>query len=122
MLSREKHYKEIPNVLHLGLTEMCRTGCEAVVEGMGSVTKLHNELRPNLDVGHLEAETIIRWQGPSPTQGSEPFIERALDLHFDGRRNWRFTTVDPRAKFHRVSEVVDRVNAVPNKIPFFKNK
>ena len=76
MLNQEKHYKDIPHVLHLDLIGMCRTSCEAVVEGMASVTKVHNELRTSLDVKTVEAETIIRWQGLIPGTG-KPEIYRA---------------------------------------------
>ena len=41
--------KDIPNALHLSLTAMCRTSCEAVVEGMGSVMKRHLKNRKSLD-------------------------------------------------------------------------
>ena len=60
MLRNRDLYEDIPTVLHLAMTGLCRTSCEAVAEGIGSVSKLNSENRGNLRSTSLEAETIIR--------------------------------------------------------------
>ena len=45
MLETPSLYKDIPNTLHLSLTALNRTSCEAVVEGIGSVMNLHVKKR-----------------------------------------------------------------------------
>lgn len=84
-------YKHIGNVLHLALTGLCRTHCEAVVEGMGSVLGLNNEKRTKLDPKTVQYETVIRWQGPHPGKGSSKLIESSLDNHFKGTSYQRMT-------------------------------
>ena len=83
-------YKDIPEALHLALTGLSRTHCEAVVEGMGSILGLHSQNRTRLDPKTVEAETIVRWQGPHPSEIAKPLIQAALDNHFNAIDNWHF--------------------------------
>lgn len=103
-------YKDIGNVLHLSLTALCRTHCEAVVEGMGSVMTSDMKSRGRLDVKTIERETLIRWQGPHPaSKSSNELIATSLDHHFKGRSNWHFCSKDERAKYFTSSEVLMRI-------------
>ncbi len=47
MLETPSLYKDTPNTLHLSLAALCRTSCEAVFEGMGSVMNRHSKERKN---------------------------------------------------------------------------
>lgn len=83
ILTTPNLYKDIGNVLHLSLTALCRTHCEAVVEGMGSVMTADMKTRGNTDVKTVERESMIRWQGPHPaSKSSSVIIKESLDLHF----------------------------------------
>jgi len=120
ILSKQNLREGIPDALHLTLTGMTRTSCEAVVEGMGSVLKKKNTQRGSLAVDNLEWETMIRWQGPNPSSNNATIlIKNSLDRHFKKRGDWHFVTSVPRVKYS-VSEVVDRIRKLPDKIPFDK--
>lgn len=109
LLTTPNLYKDIGNVLHLGLTALCRTHCEAVVEGMGSVMTVDMKTSGKTDVKTVERESLIRWQGPHPASksGSE-IVTILLDQHFKGRSNWHFCATDARAKYFTTSEVLTR--------------
>lgn len=123
LLETPQLYKDIGNVLHLSLTAMCRTHCEAVVEGMGSVITHEMRERGRLDFKTIEREALIRWQGPHPsTKSSTELIKNSLDLHFRGRANWHFCSKDDRAKYFTVGEVQTRIKKCAEeneKISFF---
>lgn len=103
-------YKDIKNVLHVGLTAVCRSHCEAVVEGMGSVVTAEMKERGRLDLKTMEREALIRWQGPHPGfNSSTELIKIALNIHFKGRSNWHFCCKDHRSKYFNTSEVSNRV-------------
>jgi len=121
LLVTPKLYENIPDILHLALTALSRTHCEAVVEGMGSVLGLHMQNRNSLDPKTVESETTIRWQGPFPSGIAKPLVEAALDCHFKGRDNWHFCVKWDRAKHYARSEVLNRLEEDAkkyNKIPF----
>ena len=80
MLESPPLYKDIGNVLHLALTALCRTHCEAVVEGMGSFLCSHSQHRKSLNVSTVDRETIIRWQGPHPGKGVTKLIEARITI------------------------------------------
>lgn len=106
MYNTQSLYKDIEPIMHLSLTANCRTQCEAVVEGMGSVLTANNEQRGNLSNEALEREAFIRWQGPEPSsQNATIFIEKAMDRHFNGRNKWNFTS---QSETYTVSKVVQR--------------
>lgn len=109
-------YKDIGNTLHLALTALCRTSCEAVVEGMGSVMNRHIKERKSLDPKVVEKETITRWQGPHPASK-----DASLDNYFNGRTKWHFCSTDARSKYFNTSEVLTRIQKhaeTRNKISF----
>ena len=56
MLEIPALYKVIGNVFHLSVSELCRTSCVAVLEGMGSVLNLHLQNRKILDVNRIETK------------------------------------------------------------------
>lgn len=92
--------------MHLSLTALCRTHCESVVEGMGSVLTAKNEKRGSLSYEALQRETLIRWQGPDPaSETSTRLIEQALDKHFKGRTKWHFTT---KTDLFLISKIISR--------------
>lgn len=110
LLTTPNLYNNIGNVLHLSLTALCRTHCEAVVEGMGSVMTADMKTRGKTDVKTVERESLIRWQGPHPaSKSSSELIKISLDQHFKGRSNWHFCATDQRAKYFTTSEVLTRV-------------
>lgn len=114
MYDDELLYKDIPEIMHLSLTAICRNHCEAIVEGMGSVLTSKNQQRGNLSNEALQRETIIRWQGPEPYSSSATkLIDNALDLHFKGRSNWNFTSKGSR---FAISKVTDRKKNYAKKI------
>ncbi len=59
MLETPSLYKDTPNTLHLSPTAMCRTSCEAVVEGMENVMNRHSKESKSLDSKTVEKETIL---------------------------------------------------------------
>lgn len=86
MLESPSLYKDILNTLHLSLTALNRTSCEAVVEGMGSVMNRHIKQRKSLDSKVVEKETIIRWQGPHPaSKDAGELVNGSLDNYCNGR-------------------------------------
>lgn len=113
-------YKDIPDFLHLALTAVSRTHCEAVVEGMGSVLGFHSQNRTRLCPETVETETIIRWQGPHPSL-SKSLVEKALDNHFVCRKKWNFCVKWDRASHFARSQVLTRIDKEAKeslKIPF----
>lgn len=56
LLETPNLYKDIGNILHISLTGLCRTHCETVVEGMGSVLTMHSERRTRLNHQTIESE------------------------------------------------------------------
>lgn len=122
MLETPTLHEGIPNTLHLSLTALCRTSCEAVVEGMGSVMNRRIKERKSLDPKVVEKETVVRWQGPHPaSKDAGELVNASLDNYFNGREKWHFCSVDGRAKYFSTSEVLSRINKeaeMKNKIPF----
>lgn len=108
-------YKDTGNILHLALTGLTRTHCEAVVEGMGSVLGLNNEKRTTLNTNSVQSETCIRWQGPHPGKGATKLIEESLDRHFSGRDNWHFVSKWDRTLNYAGSKVMRRINDAASK-------
>jgi hypothetical protein len=90
MLETPELYQDIGNVLHLTLSGLVRTHCEAVVEGMGSVLGLHSQNRTRTACKTAEREAIIRWQAPHPAGQATELIGAALDNHFGSRDKWHF--------------------------------
>lgn len=126
MLETPALYEGIGNVLHLSLTALCRTHCEAVVEGMGSTMTLHSQNRTKLDVKTVEKETVLRWQAPHPaSKDDDELIRKSLDSHFKDRSKWHFCTSDPRAKYFATGKVLTRIHKYikeNTKIPFPSSK
>lgn len=121
ILETPELYKNIGNVTHLALTGICRTHCEAVVEGMGSVLTSHAEKRKKLKPESVEREGIIRWQGPHPGKQANKLIETSLDEHFNGRKNWHFVPTSEKANYFMSSAVLERTNKLAEKnqkVPF----
>ena len=97
-----------------------KTMCEAVVEGMGSVwdqcTDPHRH--PHFEMGAKEA--VIAWTAPAAYKAEAgPFVERALNRHFNGKP-WNFTHTDMNLRqkaWSGGSQVVDRHRRDPLRLP-----
>ena len=101
-----------------------KTRCEAVVEGMGSVINLHANGRRGLTAEKIEMEAYIDWNAPRLHEADD-IIKEALDDHFKGKK-WHFFQTSPAGqmgKFNAVSEVIQRLKALPsNKFPWMVGK
>lgn len=93
----------------------CSCPPESVVESMGSIIEMISKARGGsktstnqLDVKDISDELKVHWNGPHISR-CEAVVKQALNLHFKGGR-WHFVSQDVRAKLHKVSKVVDRIN------------
>ena len=101
----------------------CSNPPESIVESMGSIidkiccvrggSKTSTNKR---DVKDISDELKIHWNGPH-ISNCEKIVNQALEIHFKGGP-WHFMTFDVRSKLHRVSKVVDKINATKPKLSF----
>ena len=101
----------------------CSEPPESIVESMGRVIEKIKNVRgapksslKKKDVGDTSDELIIHWNGP-PINTCESVVRQTLNLHFKGQP-WHFTSTDIRAKFHKVSMVVDRLKTAKPSLSF----
>ena len=120
VFTRVEFYKDCPDYLYLFQHMATKTMCEAVVEGMGSVwdqcTDPHRH--PRFEMGAKEA--VIAWTAPAAYKAEAgPFVERALNRHFNGKP-WNFTHTDMNLRqkpWSGGSQVVDRHRRDPLRLP-----
>ena len=90
---------------------------------MGSIIEHIKTVRGNsksstnkTDVKDISDELLVHWNGPLVTQCNS-IVTQALNVHFNGGQ-WHFKTHDVRAKIHKVSAVVDRLNTNKSALSF----
>lgn len=102
---------------------VCSSPPESIVESMGSIIEKIRQVRGSSktstnreDVDDISDELIVHWNGP-PINQCDSIVRQALNLHFKGAC-WHFTARDVRARMHKVSLVVDRVNKTESPLTF----
>jgi hypothetical protein len=118
LFTEEKMYSGAPDWLYLFNHCALKTVNEAVVESMGSMLDRHAVGSRGLPMAKYVAESIIHWNAPV-TGECEPFLVRALNLHFKGGP-WHFTSHDEQQRYSKfsVSEVLDRLAETKSRLPF----
>lgn len=112
---------EVPEIIHLLLSAMVRSQCEAVTESMGSIMKNNWKGRTELHAKTQAKELFLHWNGPPASQHSIKLVESGLDLYFGRREEWHFVRKSPlyKLKSWSTSKVVERMNKEARiKIPF----
>lgn len=101
----------------------CSSPPESIVESMGSIIDKICTVRGGSktstnksDVKDISDELITHWNGPH-ISNCESIVKQALNIHFKGGP-WHFISLDVRAKLHKVSKVVDRINSTRPKLVF----
>lgn len=112
-----------PHVMQKMAKILLSTPPESIVESMGSVIDHICTIRGGSktstnrrDIKDISDELKIHWNGPHITH-SESLVKQSLKIYFKGG-SWHFTTFDVYAKLHKVSKVVDRINATTPKLSF----
>jgi hypothetical protein len=102
---------------------ICSSPPESIVESMGSIIEKIRQARGGSksstnrkDVDDISDELLIHWNGP-PISNCDSIVRQALNIHFKGA-SWHFTATDVRARRHKVSAVVDRLNKTKSKLNF----
>ena len=71
------------------------------------------------DIKDISDELVIHWNGP-PISECDGIVKQALNVHFK-RKLWHFISSDDRAKVHKVSAVVDRINNSNSSLSFMSH-
>ena len=102
---------------------ICSSPPESVVESMGSVIEKIRQVRGGFksstnqqDIKDMSDELIVHWNGP-PFSLCHSIVRQALNIHFHGH-SWHFIATDVRARMHKVSLVVDRLNGAKANLTF----
>ena len=75
--------------LALALKIAVKTPNESIVESIGSMLNLHSRHNRPCNQTTYHNKLMIDWNGPTITK-ADNIIKQALDLHFSGRKKWRF--------------------------------
>ena len=97
-------YNDIGGVLHLFLRCASKTHAESVAESMGNCIDIYSDKKRGLDITTVGQETYIKWNGP-PVYHAEEIGKEALDIHFNGRSNWKFVSKSGRTESIFVSRL-----------------
>ena len=88
----------------------------SVIEKIKSVRGAPTSSINKNDMAAISDELKIHWNGP-PINMCSSVVRQRHNWHFNGKP-WHFTATDIRAKFHKVSVVVDRLNNEKPPLPF----
>ena len=128
------HYVFTTADLYLGaehvLSKIAQIFCsyppESVVESMGSVIEKIRNVRGGTktstnkkDTNDISDELVIHWNRPHISE-CDGIVKQALNAHFKGKL-WHFISSDVRAKMHKVSAVVDRINNSKSSLSFMSH-
>ena len=123
VFSEPSLYLEAQHILATIAKIICSSPPESVVESMGSVVETIRQVRGGFksstsqnDIKNMSDELIVHWNGP-PLSQCDSIVKQALNIHFRGH-SWHFIATDVRAKMHKVSVVVDRLNNVKANLTF----
>lgn len=106
-------YDGIPDLMHCILTSCIKGAIESVVESMGSKLEHHNRPDRTIHPQSVNEAVFIAWNGPE-VHHCDNVVRKALDRHFGD--NWHFV-MSHAVKPHRVSQVVDNIQAQHSKFP-----
>ena len=115
VFSQPKFYERCPGYLYLFQHCALKGSPEAVVEGMGGVWDRCAEPARHLSFEAGVQEALVCWNAPRPyDEACEPFLDRALSLHFKGARP-HFTRASDAVVTK--SKVVQKIQGIPSRLP-----
>jgi hypothetical protein len=119
LFTKEKYYKDIPDVLFLLNHCILKTINEAVVESMGCTVDLHADSGRHLHNEKYSMEAVISRNGPTLAH-ADSLIEAALDMYFKEKTSngkWHFKSAGGSA-LNNAGKVMVRHNTEKSKLKF----
>ena len=97
------------------VVESTRSVIEKIQNVCGGTKTSMNEK----DIKDINGELVIHWNGPYISE-CDGIVKQALNVHFKGKL-WHIFSSDVRAKMHKVSTVVDRIDNSKSSLSFMSH-